>query len=151
MNKITVLMAVELDNTGDWLGLADYKADLGENATDLDVFNRMAEDENGSALNALVNLTDTNTPSRFVSVLEQNGAMDEAKDQLRQIINRKPVTPMSPLARRAEQTAQDAEDLAMRIRHREAVTIDMAKPTQCQHGVILHGNCRHCENNPEFS
>ncbi|KKA45136.1 hypothetical protein [Salinivibrio sp. KP-1] len=70
MEKVKVLLEVEIDNKGDWLGLDDengWQSCPGVN-TLLDQFNRMAELENCSALNALVNICDADTPSRFVSV-----------------------------------------------------------------------------------
>ncbi|AOY11822.1 hypothetical protein BGL48_11970 [Salinivibrio sp. SS3] len=74
MEKVKVLLEVEIDNKGDWLGLDDengWQSYPGVN-TPLDQFNKMAELENCSALNAILNMCDAETPSRFVSVSTDN-------------------------------------------------------------------------------
>ncbi|WP_434357375.1 hypothetical protein NF212_16100 [Parasalinivibrio latis] len=139
MTKITVLLAVEIDNQNDWLGLDDYKADIGENATDLDVFNLMAEEENGNALVALINLVDASNPSRFVGVYANASLPElhkvsigaeilrtpsEISIDLDNIAKRIQFTKERGLAERAKQLAQDSEDLERRINHSNAATIN---------------------------
>ncbi|MPX98139.1 hypothetical protein EHW61_16035 [Salinivibrio sp. VYel6] len=70
MEKVKVLLELEIDNKGDWLGLDDENGwqSYPRVNTPLDQFNKMAEIENCSALNAILNMCDAETPSRFMSV-----------------------------------------------------------------------------------
>lgn len=70
MKPLKILLEVEITDP-EWLGLDDYKENP-KLVSDLDVFNRMAEDE-GGALNALVNICDCDTTSRFIAVSHAGG------------------------------------------------------------------------------
>jgi hypothetical protein len=108
MEKVKVLLEVEIDNKGDWLGLDDengWQSYPGVN-TLLDQFNRMAELENCSALNALLNMCDAETPSRFVSV------------------SRDSVENLSALYANAKALEEQATELADRVRFSNAIVID---------------------------
>lgn len=67
MTTVKVLLEVSIDNSDDWLGLEDYKKYHGA-STELEALKVMAELEETTPLNVLVNLCDNTTPSKFVAV-----------------------------------------------------------------------------------
>lgn len=67
MATVKVLLELEIEDSTGCLGLDDYKEYHGAK-NDLEVFELMAELEECSPLNLLVNICDAETPSRFVSV-----------------------------------------------------------------------------------
>ncbi len=67
MTTVKILLKVSIDNANDWLGLEDYKKYQGA-TSDLEAFKIMAELEECSSLNLLVNLCDQSTPSAFLAV-----------------------------------------------------------------------------------
>ncbi|MGF1842473.1 hypothetical protein L4C39_04660 [Vibrio clamense] len=65
--KLTLHLKVEINNESDWLGLEDYKKYHGA-TNDLEALKLMAEMEDTTPLNLLVNLCDNSNPSEFMSV-----------------------------------------------------------------------------------
>ena len=72
MSTVKVLLEVEIDNSSEWLGLADYKQHEGVDS-DLDAFEEMVKLEGTTPLNLVIALSDASTQSKFLAVeaLEQ--------------------------------------------------------------------------------